>query len=258
MICLTHPGKMGDLLFSLATARALCQKFDCQADFATSEYCRPLIPLLEYQPYINKVFVPDKYVIDNFGQGVQPWRMPVYEGDEYEHVFHLGISRWPDRNMVDFYGLQAGIEPQEYVIDVPPRPSDDFFDDKGITVETFLQGYALISCSPILSTDWYCRIIEVISEFKPVVQLGGPGERLLPGVVNTKYVNLLDTAALMRWANLYTGCTGPSTCMSMAFPNLKSVICLPEAGMDHRHNVRRDHVTYVIGQGLEDWIKAIR
>lgn len=247
-IAVTHPGKMGDMFASLPTALAIARQFDCQVDFYTSKYCQPAVPLLEYQSYIRQVVIPDEYVIQSYGQGVQPWEMPT--NGHYDKVYHLGIQKWPGTDMVSFCGKQAGIAPAEYGFECPAIPD-------GISEDILRQRPILISCSSIWPREWYEGIVGHFRDRVPVIQLGWPGEELLAGVANDKSFDFLNTASLMRHARIFASGIGANTVMSVGFPNLTSIINLPSQGIDWRHNIPRDHVIYLKDGNLNDWIRAI-
>jgi hypothetical protein len=108
MIAVSHPGKTGDAIYSLPTIRYLCEKHNCKADFYTSSHVARAKDLFEYQSCINKVIIPESYVIERYDMGIQPTVMPV-EG-EYEAVYHLGYKYVPDQRLDWFIAHQNGID----------------------------------------------------------------------------------------------------------------------------------------------------
>lgn len=95
----THPGKLGDALWALATARshASGRKFD----FALSPYCAPLLPLLQAQEYISTAYVLDGWNV-KFDSPVTPAVPPWYRKG-YTNVFHLGMTDWPSPTLAQHY-----------------------------------------------------------------------------------------------------------------------------------------------------------
>lgn len=108
MLACSHPGKMGDTLYALPTMRKLSEITGEQVDFFTSDYCRPLRRLFEYQSFISNFSIPSTYVIERMDMGIQPYKMPVDLG-YYSKVYHLGFRRHPDRPLSDFIANEAGL-----------------------------------------------------------------------------------------------------------------------------------------------------
>lgn len=100
-IAVSHPGKMGDALYALPTARLLYGIHGEKIDFYTSDYCAPLTNLIEYQSYINKVVIPADYKIERMDIGCQPWQMPIPA--EYTHIFQLGFRGVPNQAILSVY-----------------------------------------------------------------------------------------------------------------------------------------------------------
>lgn len=117
-IACTHPGKIGDALYALPAVREACKLHKALADFYTSEYCRPIKKLLEYQSYIHRVYIPDYYKILRMDMGVQPWRIPVDVG-EYDMTYHMGFRRVPDKAIPDFICESIGMSPSKVQYEYP-------------------------------------------------------------------------------------------------------------------------------------------
>jgi hypothetical protein len=117
IVC-THPGKMGDLLWSLPTINALYLDRDSKIDLITSKYCAPLKAFLEYQDCIEKVIVSEEYVAQHHDFGTQPWEMPV--DGEYNEIFHLGFRESPQMHLRDYMAQLAGIDPVDFIAKYPP------------------------------------------------------------------------------------------------------------------------------------------
>jgi hypothetical protein len=120
-IAVSHPGKIGDLLFALPTARYLSAHHGCPVDVFTSPYCRAAIDVIAHQPYVGKAVVLEDYVMDHFLWGAQPWQMPVPAAD-YDEVYHLGFREFPDRHTVRYVAHQIGLpepDPDTFTLAVP-------------------------------------------------------------------------------------------------------------------------------------------
>lgn len=107
-IAATHPGKMGDCLYTLPVLRYIYEATGQPIDFYTGEYCMPLKRLFEYQSCINSFQLSKDYIVDNWGCGGQPWFIPVPEG--YKKVYQLGFRYTPDRPLHQFIAHQIGID----------------------------------------------------------------------------------------------------------------------------------------------------
>lgn len=120
-IAVAHPGKIGDLLFCLPTARDLCERHGVPVDVYTSPYCRDALGVIAAQPYVRRAAVLEQYVMDHFDMGAQPWRMPVPE-EAYDHVYQLGFRSFPDRHCIRFVAHQAGLpepDPDDFALEIP-------------------------------------------------------------------------------------------------------------------------------------------
>jgi len=109
-IACSHPGKIGDCIYSLPTVREIADKYNTKIDFFSSWYCADLKQLFEYQSYIDNFYVLSNYVIERWDMGIQPWEMPVPEG--YDKVFHLGFRGIPHMYLPYFIGKQVGVFPR--------------------------------------------------------------------------------------------------------------------------------------------------
>jgi len=108
LIAVSHPGKIGDCLYTLPTVRELCKIYNCKADFYTSECCKPIADFLNQQECINDVIIPNDYKIDNYGCGVQPWNMPI-PANNYSMIYQLGFKVVPDKSLPEFIAESAGL-----------------------------------------------------------------------------------------------------------------------------------------------------
>jgi hypothetical protein len=241
MIALSHPGKMGDVIFSFPAAIALCQKHGTICDFYTSPYCRPLVSLLEYQSWINEVIVDEYYVMDHFGAGVQPWRMDV-DLSLYDAVYHLGIQTWPEKNMIDFYAEQAGVKAGEFVVEAPNRLPDDLL---------------IVATCHKTNPKYVDGIFSHFNGIDIVHVGGGNRDALHEGASNTAFPDLLQTARLMRSAKVYAGGIGVNSVLAHAFPNLRAVVAHPGQGFDERHVVYKDHITYTTDPSVEEYVRKV-
>jgi len=161
-IACCHPGKIGDALYSLPTIRELCRRRGMLADFYTSEYCRPLLKLMQNQTCIDRALVCPGYTPANFGCGGQPWRMPIPPG--YDAVYQLGFRESPPCALPDYIAGVAGLPPNlPLTYDFEPTET---LDEPFIVVAPWLPG------------NGYSELFREVAETSPVavVEIGGAGE----------------------------------------------------------------------------------
>ncbi len=139
----TFPGKYGDILWALPTAKYIAEKVVSQpVDFAVMPYYESLLPLLQEQSYIDNAIILPDWLRTHSNYGDQPWQAPEasLERDfpgkvfnpplrgehlfklssidftSYEKVWHLGYRCHPgapfgnpDMALMDFIAYQQGI-----------------------------------------------------------------------------------------------------------------------------------------------------
>lgn len=217
-IACTHPGKIGDALYALPAIRWLCEKHGCQADFYTSEYCRPMEPLMRQQSCIADFIVPPDYSPDNCSCGVQPFQMPVRPG--YDMVYHLGFRTTPDRALPDFIAGWTGA----------PHGLPIFYEfekrDTGLT-----SPYVVVAP----------RGDAVFKEFIescpfPVVQIGAKGEAVSSAGIDRTGADLVETCNILAGARAFFGVMSSQLVLANGFP-------IPRVAYDFGRNDMR-HVVH--------------
>lgn len=184
-IACTHPGKMGDLLWSLPTVNALSKKYDTKIEFITSKYCAPLKEFLEYQEFIEKVIISEEYVAQHHDFGTQPWEVPV--DGQYDEVFHLGFRETPQKHLRDYMAELADIEPLDFIAKYPAFNPPD--------------GYISIAAS---SRWFYTKanylLLKIAREIRlPIVWIG---ERIETDIgINLTGLDFLHTASVLAHAS---------------------------------------------------------
>lgn len=121
-VLFTHPGKLGDLLWSLPTIRAVAD-FEGKVGLMTSPYCAPLLPLLAKQAYIDStsLWANDAWKV-KFSAPVEPWLPP---GEYHPPVYHLGMREWPSPTLGEYY---PKLLQQEYGVHVQPNWAEPWID----------------------------------------------------------------------------------------------------------------------------------
>jgi hypothetical protein len=124
-ILLTFSGKFGDILWSLPAAREFFRRGH-GVDLATMPKYAAIHPLVESQPYINKVFSLPDWSFRDDGCGAQPWEPPSVPPG-YDEVHHLTYRARPTMPLIEhapnFLGIQLG-EPVLPFIYVKPVKRD--------------------------------------------------------------------------------------------------------------------------------------
>jgi len=216
MIACTFPGKIGDAIYSLPTIKRLCELYSCGADFYTSEYCKGLKNLFEYQSYINNFIIPEEYKIQHMSMGVQPWYIPTK--GEYHKVFHLGFKTVPNLPLPEFIANQADVKIGKLTLEYP-----DF--------ETLDEPYIIVC--PRGDYDFTPHYIDFInkSQFKCVV-VGAKHQGLYCGIDKTG----LDFLESTTWISKAIGFLGISSMFVIADAfNYPKVVFSRKGGLDLRH-----------------------
>lgn len=125
----TFSGKFGDIMWSLATVKALSKLTGVKYDFACMPQYESLLPLIQTQSYIDQAFVDKEWQFMHSNYGDQPWNpqkhtacinshpvggYPCKQG--WECCWHLGYRQHPGRiygnkemQLIDFCAYQQGI-----------------------------------------------------------------------------------------------------------------------------------------------------
>ena len=107
VIAVSHPGKIGDALYCLPAIRFFCESWNAQAHFYTSDYCKPMKKLMEYQSCIDHTIIPPAYEILRTDIGIQPWQMPI-DRAAYKRVVQMGFRSVPNGPIPIFIAAQCG------------------------------------------------------------------------------------------------------------------------------------------------------
>jgi hypothetical protein len=118
----TFPGKAGDILWSLPTARAIARITGEPVDFAVMPYYESLLPLLQEQEYISRAFTLADWHRTGSAHGDQPEVPQNREIEQqYAQTWHLGYRAHPgitapDFNLCNFVAAQQSIVLQQPVV----------------------------------------------------------------------------------------------------------------------------------------------
>lgn len=97
-ILVSFPGRAGDLLWALPTARAISEAAGTPVDIVIAGEFKSMIPMLKAgAPYLGDVRALDEWSLTPPDE----W-LPPLTGDGYDRVYHLGFRGWPDRTLPHF------------------------------------------------------------------------------------------------------------------------------------------------------------
>lgn len=233
-----HPGKMGDALYTLPFIRHIYNETGMKCDFYTSSYCAPLMDLFEYQSCIDKVIIPDNYVVERMDMGCQPWYMPV--PDEYERAYQLGFQRIPDRAVHQFIAHEQGV-------DIPLAVEYEY--PKSDTI------YNRYVCLAPRHPSSYDRLFYLVAEELErrdfdVVVIGGKGEYIGIGYDYTG-ASMLKTVSLLSDAVGFMGLMSSQLVLANGFSYPK---VSPHDGRswDMGHVVKQASNHYPINPSVEE------
>lgn len=258
-IAVSHPGRMGDALYALPVARAIAHANGEPVDFFTSKYCEPLTGLLEYQSCIDKVIIPEEYVIERMDMGIQPWRMPV--PDSYRRIYHLGFRSVPDRPLHEFIGAQTGIEPTpiwyHHPRDISHLPH--YWPYASLTlpkIDVMPDFVALGSRGPTTYKDLFLEFIELCP--LPVAQIGGEGEFIgdrSDNNIDFTGFDFLDTVTLLSRASAFVGLMSSQLVLANGF-DIPKVAPHDGRSWDMRHVVTGLNNIYLVNPTAQTMVDA--
>lgn len=114
-IACTFPGKFGDILWAMATVRAISETYDEPVNLIVAEPYGSIVPLLALQPYIQHAEAfPLWKVLDT--APMSP-RIPPTQFN-FDRVFHLGYQGWPMKPLPEEIHLTARVQYED--MDVNP------------------------------------------------------------------------------------------------------------------------------------------
>jgi hypothetical protein len=100
-ILVTFPGRIGDILWTMATVRAISETYGVPVDFAccaSGKHFDSILPLLEAQSYIDRTSCLAAWQPREEGPDPFTPRVPALDAavlQEYGAVYHLGYEGWP-------------------------------------------------------------------------------------------------------------------------------------------------------------------
>jgi ADP-heptose:LPS heptosyltransferase len=233
-IAVTHPGKLGDALYSLPTIRHISKILGSKVDFWTSEQCRPLIDLFKAQSCINDVFIAKNYVAQHHGCGTQPWELIPEK--EYVRIYYLGLRNYPQGRLVDYYPAVHGFT----------------FCDTTISYDMPMSQISppcVVVCpgrNPLLK-GLFSQIMKALAKENNVFQIGPESELInleIPSLINCPNLDMLETVQTLNCAKLFIGTLSANLVLANGFPCKKIIICEKERHYP-AHDIKSDNHFYL-------------
>lgn len=246
-IAVSHPGKIGDALYTLPIIRYFVDVWGETAHFYTSQYCSPMKRLMEYQSCIDHLIVPPSYEILRMDVGVQPWEMPI-DGSKYSRVVHLGFRSAPFTYLPNFMARQVGAN-----VNALPRVYYEYPE-----IETLDEPY--ICLAPRGNTTYLDLFRGVAHNSKvAVVIIGGVSDH----ITDEKYTNydkpILELIGLdmLETTSWLAGCIGFVGLMSAMLVlangfDMPKVIPHDNIHWDMRHVLYTDTHKYLVLPTVEE------
>lgn len=247
-VSFTHPGKMGDAMYSLPAMRYICNKLNTTCDFYTSEYCRPMKRLFEYQDFIDGFYVPDNYKIERMDMGIQPWYIPV-DLSLYQCVWQLGFRQVPDRPLPDFIAMVAGVQECAGMAVQYDCPDFETLDEPYITI------------APRGKTTFEPLYLDIIEKSPvKVVQVGGLGEAVgdisHENTVDQAGLDLLETCTWIKKSKGFVGMMSANLVLANGF-DVPRVSPHDGHSWDLRHVVRSELNFYPVNPSAREAISML-
>jgi hypothetical protein len=204
-IAVAMPGKMGDVLYCLTAVRWLCKKHNAVADFWTSEYCRPLKRLMEYQSCIDQFLINEDYVMDHMGLGIQPWYLPVPNENEYEAVYQAGIREVPQMYIPDHICKS---------LDIPMNQKVYYEYEDMATLD---KEYIIVAPR---GEDFWTPLIKDLDNGPSkvnIVQIGAKGDYVGDIGIDKTGLDFLETTAWIAKSKVFMGCASSQLVIAEGF-----------------------------------------
>lgn len=241
MIACSHPGKLGDCLYSLPTVKKLCSLLNTNSDFYTSEYCRPLKRLIEYQSYINKFTIPNEYRIIREDIGIQPWNMPIDES-LYSEVFQLGFRYVPNRPLHEFISRSVNLTIGLNLEYQYPK------------FETLNEPYLVLA--PKGKTTFDFLFINFVKKSPiQVVIIGGYGDYIGIGIDKTG-LDFLETTTWIAKSKGFVGLMSSQLVLANGF-DIPKIIVHDKESWDMRHAIKSNNNYYLLNPTVEEMVERL-
>lgn len=243
-IAVTMPGLIGDLLYSIPTARHISKIFGVKIDFWTANHCSPAISLLKQQSFINEAFISKKYVPQHNGCGTQPWELTPEQ--EYDRVFHLGLRDYPQCSLVEYFPKIYGLSLTDVTIKYDFEP--EVYEGKIVVAP---------GRNPLLK-PLILDVIKNLTQKGTVYQVGPTSELIgisMPNLVNLD-LSMADTLPVLANADLFIGTLSANLVLANGFDMKKIVIVEPERHCAI-HDIQSIKHHYIVPKTAEEILRLI-
>lgn len=236
----THPGKMGDCLYTLPFLRYVYGVTGRKIDFFSSSYCEPLRALFEYQHFINSFNIAKDYKIERMDMGIQPWQISVPAN--YEHVFQLGFQSVPDCSIHQFIAKCQGISIELGIsYDYPSRISIPIKKD-----------YIVIA--PRGETS-YKNVFNAVADETNAVIVGGIGDYTGHGLDATG-LDMLETASVIARSRGFFGLMSSQLVIANGF-DIPRISPHDDKSWDMRHVIYSKYNHYPVNPCADDILRLL-
>ncbi len=234
IIAICSPELHGDMLWSVAAARALAARHGCRADFWLSHRGANAGDLLEAQAFVRHAVVEESWhleadctaveIVDGVEIRTPPGESHVILNASlprhgYEMVYNLGFSKTmtPDGSLFDYFCNLAGIGRQSHVFDLPPDcPKEPLPEGPFVAMESRSQ-------AEMERAGWYHAFRGLVRHCPiPVVEVGRPGTALASdlGAIDRTRLGFLEMAGVISRCKYYVGNISAPLVVADAFPEV--------------------------------------
>ncbi len=234
VIAVCSPELHGDMLWSVAAARALAARHGCQADFWLSHRGANAADLVEAQNFVRKAVVEKSWYMEadcttvEVVDGIEIRSPPggahvIYNaanpGHGYEMVYNLGFS--PSTQMrgslLDYFCDLANVGRQSHYFDLPADcPRELLPEGPFVALESRSEGEAR-------RAGWYDVFRDFVRHCPiPVVEVGRPGTALAVdlGSIDRTRPGFLEMAGVISRCKYYIGNISAPLVVADAFPHV--------------------------------------
>lgn len=182
----TFSGGYGDILWSLATVKALSKKHNTPVDMMIMPKYESLVPLLKQQSYIKDAIANHNWICTGQPHGDQPWEAPV-PTEIYDQIYHLTYRRHPlpHESLIDF------IAAPHLVQHLSPVPFIEVHDPVVPTIPYITYAF----------NDMYKETKDPIENGIVIL-----ARAMGVNVVNTRKLSWVDAAVSIKGAFCFIGC----------------------------------------------------
>lgn len=245
-IAITHPGKIGDMLYTLPTIRALCNKHAALSDFYTSIVCQPVIEFLAMQSCIDNIIIPNNYVIEHDRLGVQPWKIPIENTLQYAATYHLGFRENPKIPLPEYIAEIAGLDRS-----IGKNIYYELSNDLHPLAKNLCNYYVVAPKVINKGKSNYHKIFKdfITASPLPVIEVGSKGEALDEGY-NLTGLPISEMARIIECSQGFIGLLSSPLVIANGYAIRKVVLCDERANM--QHIVSSVNTAYMINPKIKD------